>query len=95
MLKYLIAFLLLSGPASAQEAVESLSAKQQYQNSGKEDARELRRLFDTMEKPKYQRAYDQYLEDLKLIARYGKAQDNEDLYRDIRAMISYEPFIVT
>lgn len=49
--------------------------------------------FDSMEKPKFQRAYDDYLNDLKIIAETGRAQDNRELFNDLLEMNSEEEFV--
>lgn len=46
-----------------------------------------------MEKPKFQRAYDDYLNDLKIIAETGRAQDNRELFNDLLEMNSEEEFV--
>lgn len=66
---------------------------QQYAEEGREEAKRMVEQFQQKEKPLYRQAYDDYLNDLRVISETGKAPDNEGLYHDLRAMDSDEPFI--
>lgn len=83
--------LLTAAPAVAQTAEDDL--EKQYYEAGVKDAEALKIAYDRLHKPLYQQAYDDYLNDLELIAQTGEAQDNEALFRDIMMMNSNEPFI--
>ena len=83
--------ILFALPATAQTAEDDLA--QQYHEAGVKDAEALKIAYDRLHKPLYQQAYDDYLNDLELIAQTGEAQDNQALFRDILMMNSNEPFI--
>ena len=65
----------------------------EYARLGNAAAAEMLTRFDSMEKPKFQRAYDDYLNDLKIIAETGRAQDNRELFNDLLEMNSEEEFV--
>ncbi len=91
MAKIIFVFLLLliSQPCKA----ENEALREEYQRAGVEDAELMRKYFEDMDKPEYQKAYNDYQMDLEYIASYGVAPDNEALYDDLREMNSEEPFI--
>lgn len=64
-----------------------------YAKQGQNAALLMQYEYETMHKPKYQQAYEDYLNDLKLISQFGKAQDNENLFNDLRQMNSEEEVI--
>ncbi len=83
-----------TGAVRAQEAEESPEAvEREYREAGNRDAKALQKRFDEMRKPKFQKAYDDYLEDLKVIKLTGTAPDNEKLYDDLRRMNSNEKIL--
>ena len=51
-----------------------------------------RKLEETVQ-PRYQRAYDNYLADLEIIKVTSRANDDENLYDDLRKMNSNEFFV--
>ena len=57
------------------------------------DAEAMARKFEETVKPRYQRAYDNYLADLEIIKVTGRANDDENLYDDLRKMNSNEFFV--
>ncbi len=83
--------LLFGGEIRAEDNVSQQT--EEYQQAGKDDAEQMRKYFEDMDKPAYQKAYDDYQMDLEYIAVYGVAPDNEALYDDLREMNSEEPFI--
>ena len=56
-------------------------------------AEAMARKFEEAVKPRYQRAYDNYLADLEIIKVTGRANDDENLYDDLRKMNSNEFFV--
>lgn len=82
------AFFLAVFPCRANEGLEG-----EYGRLGDAAAAVLLTRFDSMEKPKFQKAYDDYLNDLKIIAETGRAADNEELYKDLLEMNSEEEFL--
>lgn len=77
----------------AAQSREHQEAAERYKAAGQADALTLNQKFQEVEKPKYQQAYDDYLNDLKIIRETGTAADNEALYSDLRAMKSDDEFI--
>lgn len=75
----------------APDAEQKIAEK--YAAQGVTAAERLKEQFDQMEKPAFQKAYDDYQEDLKTIAQTGRAPDNEALYDDLRQMNSDEEFV--
>ena len=78
-------------PAAAEESEEDVSRR--YHEAGVADAKEMSRKFEESVKPRYQRAYDNYLADLEIIRVTGRANDDENLYDDLRKMNSNEFFV--
>lgn len=72
---------------------ENQKISEQYKAAGQADAVALNQKFQEAEKPKYQQAYDDYLNDLKIIRETGVAADNEALYSDLRTMKSDDDFV--
>lgn len=72
---------------------EEINVEEKYKQDALDDAANMQQKFDNMEKPKFQKAYDDYLNDLKLLEQHGIIQDNQELYDDLRAMNSDEAFI--
>lgn len=73
---------------TAPEADAEARLVEQYAAQGVVSAQKLKQQFEQMDKPAFQKAYDEYLEDLKIISETGKAPDNEALYNDLRQMNS-------
>ena len=78
-------------PAAAEESEEDVSRR--YHEAGVADAKEMSRKFEESVKPRYQRAYDNYLADLEIIRVTGRANDDENLYDDLRKMNSNDFFV--
>lgn len=93
MKKAALIFLLFLFSAEVKAAEETVLQTEEYLRAGREDAEQMRKYFEDMDKPEYQKAYDDYQMDLEYIASYGVAPDNEALYDDLREMNSEEPFI--
>lgn len=87
----LCAALAFSRPAAAEESAEDVSRR--YHEAGVADAEAMARKFEETVKPRYQRAYDNYLADLEIIKVTGRANDDENLYDDLRKMNSNEFFV--
>ena len=85
------AALAFSLPAAAEESAEEVSRR--YHEAGVADAEAMARKFEETVKPRYQRAYDNYLADLEIIKVTGRANDDENLYDDLRKMNSNEFFV--
>lgn len=66
---------------------------EKYSAQGVYAAQKLKKRFELMEKPEFQKAYDNYLKDLKIISRTGKAPDNQPLYNDLLEMDSEKTFV--
>lgn len=82
------------GSVQAAESFDSLDEMEAYYLAeAKKDAEKMVQDFQTLDKPKYQKAYDEYLKDLKIIARTGVAPDNQELYKDLEAMDSNDPVV--
>lgn len=64
-----------------------------YTEEGRREAEDMVRKFQETKKPRYQNAYDDYLQDLRVIADTGKAPDNENLYDDLRMMNNDDIFV--
>lgn len=64
-----------------------------YKEEGQKEAAEMVREYYSMNKPRFQEAYNDYLNDLIEIAKTGRAPDNELLYNDLRLMKSEEEFV--
>ena len=80
--------------AAAGESFDDMDEMEAYYLAeAKKDAEKMVRDFQGLDKPKYQQAYDDYLKDLKTIARTGTAPDNLELYKDLEAMNSNDPFV--
>lgn len=73
---------------NAPEADAETRLVEQYAAQGVVSAQKLKQQFEQMDKPAFQKAYDEYLEDLKVISETGKAPDNQALYNDLRRMNS-------
>ncbi len=92
MKKMLTAAFFLLCTAVPCQAEDSSATEAEYARLGSEAAAAMLTRFDSMEKPKFQRAYDDYLNDLKIIAETGRAQDNQELFQDLLEMNSEEEF---
>ena len=92
MIIIFVVFFALINEAQAQVAVDDELMKQ-YVEEARADAREMVKSYQSLDKPAYQKAYDNYLKDLEVIAETGKAPDNEALYDDLRQMDSDEPYV--
>lgn len=79
--------------AAAEESEEDIILK--YQMAGIKDAKTVEEAFVFLEKPKFQTAYDDYVRDLDVIRKTGRAPDNEGLFQDLRKMNSNEFFVYT
>lgn len=91
---FLFLFCLGALDSYAQQPEEtSQQTAQRYNDAGILDAEALGKKFSEADKPKYQKAYDDYLKDLEVIRKTGTAPDNEDLYSDLREMNSEERVI--
>ena len=87
-------YLFFCGSVLAAESFDSLDEMEAYYlTEAKKDAEKMVQDFQMLDKPKYQKAYDEYLEDLKIIARTGVAPDNQELYKDLEAMSSNDPVV--
>jgi len=98
MLKIFIFLWLFSFPCLAAdelppEADASQKLVEQYAAQGVLAAQRLKNQFEQMDKPAFQKAYDEYLQDLKIIAETGRAADNENLYQDLLRMNSDEEMV--
>ena len=93
MKKTALIFLLLLFAGEIKSADETAQQTEEYLQAGREDAELMRKYFENMDKPAYQKAFDDYQMDLEYIASYGVAPDNEALYDDLREMNSEEPFV--
>lgn len=78
---------------AAAQSGEHQEVAERYRVAGQADAVALNQKFQNVDKPKYQQAYDDYLNDLKIIRETGTAADNEGLYSDLRAMNSDDGFV--
>lgn len=74
--------------AAAEESEEDIILK--YRMAGIKDAKTVEEAFVFLEKPKFQTAYDDYVRDLDVIRKTGRAPDNEGLFQDLRKMNSNE-----
>jgi hypothetical protein len=79
--------------AAAEESEEDIILK--YRMAGIKDAKTVEEAFVFLEKPKFQTAYDDYVRDLDVIRKTGRAPDNEGLFQDLRKMNSNEFFVYT
>lgn len=79
--------------AAAEESEEDIILK--YRMAGIKDAKTVEEAFVFLEKPKFQTAYDDYVRDLDVIRKTGRALDNEGLFQDLRKMNSNEFFVYT
>lgn len=79
--------------AAAEESEEDIILK--YRMAGIKDAKTVEEAFVFLEKPKFQTAYDDYVRDLDVIRKTGRASDNEGLFQDLRKMNSNEFFVYT
>ena len=79
--------------AAAEESEEDIILK--YRMAGIKDAKTVEEAFVFLEKPKFQTAYDDYVRDLDVIRKTGRAHDNEGLFQDVRKMNSNEFFVYT
>ena len=97
MLTFLLIFFLIS-PAAVGYAAPNLTPAEsreqrlveQYAAQGSLAAQRLKEQFEQKDKPAFAAAYDDYLRDLEVIAKTGRAPDNEALYDDLRQMNSNE-----
>lgn len=85
--------LFFSYDAAAQEANMESELMMRYEAEAQAEADEVLRKFESAVKPRYQSAYEDYLYDLQIIAKTGKAPDNEALYDDLRLMKDNQIFI--
>ena len=99
-MKYILSFSYLifgwisfSGISLAQSDGNNQDIAQHYHNAAVNDAKELNKKFQNADKPKYQKAYDEYWEDLEVIRKTGIAPDNEELYSDLREMNNEDGFV--
>lgn len=85
---------LLPLPVWAEDtSVDDQNLIEKYSSQGVYAAQKLKKRFELMEKPKFQKAYNNYLKDLKIISHTGKAPDNQGLYKDLLEMNSNETFV--
>lgn len=73
-----------SAPNSPQQTDASVNAPQSNASQA----------LEAHEKPDYKEKYDDYLDDLKVIAKTGKAPKNAQLEKDLSQMNSDETFVV-
>lgn len=90
---WILSLVFFSASSLAQSAEDSKSIAQRYHNAALNDAEELNKKFQDADKPKYQKAYDEYWEDLEVIRKTGVAPDNEELYSDLREMNNEDGFV--
>lgn len=80
--------------ALAQEAEESTEqTSKRYREAGTADADKLAQKFEETAKPRYQKAYDDYLADLEIIRATGVAADDQNLYNDLLKMSGEGTFV--
>lgn len=91
---FAVGWCLAAFPAVAGKSFDNMDEMEAYYLAeAKKDAEKMIQDFQGLDKPKYQKAYDDYLKDLKIIARTGTAPDNLELYKDLEAMNSNDPFV--
>lgn len=76
---------------ASEETFESLVGK--YANQGVVAAQKLKAEFALLDKPKFQKAYSEYLKDLQIISETGNVPDNQELYNDLLEMNSNDYFV--
>lgn len=80
--------------ALAQEAEENTEqTSRRYREAGAADAGKLAQQFEKATKPRYQKAYDDYLADLDIIRATGVAADDQNLYNDLLKMSGEGTFV--